>query len=58
MPQPSPTSRRKACVIGAGPNGLSAAIVLAQAGLDAEGILRASLAALGVEQAVSGKRAR
>jgi phytoene dehydrogenase-like protein len=36
MPQPSPTSRRKACVIGAGPNGLSAAIVLAQAGLDVE----------------------
>ena len=30
----------------------------ADAGLDAEGILRASLAALGVEQAVSGKRAR
>ena len=30
----------------------------AQAGLDAEGILRATLAALGIEQAVSGKRAR
>ena len=30
----------------------------AQAGLDAEGILRASLAALGVSQSVSGKRAR
>jgi 1-deoxy-D-xylulose-5-phosphate synthase len=30
----------------------------AQAGLDAEGILRASLAALGVSQTVSGKRAR
>jgi len=30
----------------------------AQAGLDAEGIARASLAALGVSQAVSGKRAR
>jgi len=30
----------------------------AQAGLDADGILRACLAALGVEQAVSGKRAR
>src|ERR1700679_77613 len=36
MPQPSPTSRRKACVIGAGPNGLAAAIVLAEAGLDVE----------------------
>ena len=33
-------------------------VMYAQAGLDAEGILRASLAALGVEQAVSGKRAR
>jgi phytoene dehydrogenase-like protein len=37
MPQPAGTRRRrKACVIGAGPNGLAAAIVLAQAGLDVE----------------------
>jgi len=33
-------------------------VMYAQAGLDAEGILRASLAALGVSQSVSGKRAR
>ena len=37
MPQPGSNSRRrKACVIGAGPNGLAAAIVLAQAGLEVE----------------------
>jgi phytoene dehydrogenase-like protein len=36
MPDPSPTRRRKACVIGSGPNGLAAAIVLVQAGLDVE----------------------
>jgi len=33
-------------------------VMYAQAGLDADGILRASLAALGVSQAVSGKKAR
>jgi phytoene dehydrogenase-like protein len=36
MPDSHPIRRRKAHVIGAGPNGLAAAIVLCQAGLDVE----------------------
>ena len=35
MPPP-PNRRRKACIIGAGPNGLAAAIALAEAGVDVE----------------------
>jgi phytoene dehydrogenase-like protein len=36
MPNSTPARRRTACIIGSGPNGLAAAIVLAQAGLDVE----------------------